>query len=451
MLPRFLQDRFQKLKASPSLALFGNRPFLLLWLSQMISTVGDWALYIVVPVTVYKATGSKTALGLSFVAGTLPTLLFALLGGVLADRWPQKRTMIAADLARTGAISLLLLVSNMRHFGPHDLALFYTVSFLVASFSCFFGPARQSLMRRVVPQADLMQANSLIFTGMQACSLLGPAIGGLLVASLSAKSVFLFDAATFAASALAIAWIAQPSAADLPARKVPRGPKGVWMDACEGLAYVGGSPILRPALVMLLTAIAASQITNTLEFPFVHDLWHGGGGMYAGLISVGFAASLLTGLAASGPLRSTPPARLLLVGLSIMAVTGLVFAGSGNVFLGGAMLFLSGVGNTIENIGNMTLFQSAAPPQLQGRVSATIALLAKIATSVGSLLMAGLTLYFPGPAALRLIFAAVALVYLFCGVFAWLTLGRFTAQDIADAGAPPKPELVPEHAEPARA
>ncbi len=433
-----LQDySLEKLKQSPALALFGNGPFRLLWLAQMISTMGDWALYIVVPVTVYKATGSKSALGISFICGTLPTLLFSLLGGVLADRWNQKRTMIAADLARTGAILLLLFVSSMKHLGRHDLLLFYTVSFLVASFSCFFSPARQSLMRIVVPKADLMQANSLSFTGIQACSLLGPAVGGLLLTLTTPKSVFIFDAATFAMSALLIGLITVDKSLVPPPRKIPRGPKGVWQDAQEGISYVGSSPILRPALVMLLIAVTASQITNTLEFPFVHDLWHGGPGQYASLVSIGFSASLLTGLVASGPLRSALPARMLLIGFSIMGVSTLVFAGSKDIFIGGAMLFVSCVGNMIENIGNMTLFQQAAPPELQGRVSATISLLQKIAMSVGSLLMVGLTLHFHGPLTLRLIFAGVALVYLFCGLLAWTTLGRFTAQDIADSGAAP--------------
>ena len=437
----------QKLKESPALALFGNRSFLLLWLAQMISTVGDWALYVAVPVVVYSATHSKSDLGISFICGTLPALLFSLLGGVLADRWPQKRTMIAADLARAGAILLLLLISNTKHLGKHDLLLFYTVSFLTASFSCFFSPARQSLMRMIVPKADLMQANSLIFTGVQGCYFAGLALGGLLLTLANPKGVFAFDAATFALSALVVGFIATP-AAETPKRKIPRGPKGVWEDAHEGLAYVGTSPILRPALVMLLTAVTASQITNTLEFPFVRDLWHGGAGQFAELLSIGCLATFLTGLVASGTLRSVSPARLLLTGFSTMAVTTLIFAGSKEIFLGGAMLFLCGIGNTIENIGNITLFQSAAPLELQGRVTATIGLLVKSATSMGSLLMVGLTLHFHGPIALRLIFVGVALVYLFCGLLAWTTLGRFTAQDIADAGAP---EPAPERPEPVHA
>ncbi len=310
-----------------ALALFRNRPFALLWLSQMISNLGDMALYIVLPVTVYKATGSKSELAITFVCGTLPALLFSLLGGVLADRWPQRRTMIAADLARMAALLLLLLVHNVKHFGPHDLLLFYTVSFLVASFSCFFSPARQSLMRIAVPKEQLLQANSLVFTGSQGCSLLGPAVGGLLLAFLSAKSVFVFDAATFAVSALLIALVQVPLSAlqDRPT-KPRRGPAGVWEDAREGISYITKSQILRPALTLILFAAASSQITNTLEFPFVRDVWHGSAGQYAALVSIGYAAAVLTGAAGAGPLRSVAPARLLLIGFLIMGVTGLFFA-----------------------------------------------------------------------------------------------------------------------------
>ena len=442
----------QKIGASPALAVLRNPGVALLWLAQMISNLGDWALYIVVPVTVYKATGSKSALGIAFVCGTLPALLFSLLGGVLADRWPQRRTMIAADLARMGAILLLLLVANPRHFGPHDLALFYVVSFLTASFSCFFGPARQSLMRVVVPREQLVQANSLIFTGSQACSLLGPAIGGLLLAYFSPKGVFVFDAATFGISALMVSFISINKAAAPVARKVPRGPAGVWEDAREGIAFIAASRVLRPALTMLLCAMAASQITNTLEFPFVRDLWGGGSREYAALVSLGFGAALLAGVAGIGPLRSQPPARLLLTGFTIMGVTGLVFAWTTGIVLGGAMLFVSCVGNSIGNIGNMTLFQTGAPPHMQGRVSATISLCQRMALTVGGLLTAGLSTLAPGTAGLRLIFAGVAAAYLGIAALAWLTLGHFSAQDIADAANPPAepPAAVPS-AEPARA
>ncbi len=437
----------QKLSASPALALLRNRSILQLWLAQMISLIGDMALLIVIPVTVYKATGSKSALGIAFVCEMLPALLFSLLGGVLADRWPQKRTMIAADLARGASLLLLLHVASAKHFGPSDLTLFYAVSFLVASFSCFFGPARQSLMRLVVPKEHLMQANSLIFSGMQGCYLLGPAIGGLLLAYLAPKSVFVFDALTFAASALIVSAIRlDPAAA--PVRKPPRGPKGVWEDAREGILYIAGSRVLRPALILLLCMVTSSEVTNLLEFPFVRDLWHGGSSQFATLVSLGFAASLLAGAAGMGPLGSVPPARLLLVGLTLMGLSGLVFAQTSGLVLGGAMLFVSGAGNSVANIGNMTLFQATAPPEMQGRVSATISLCQKMAMMVGALLMMGLTTAASGGSGLRLIFSGVGVAYLLCGALAWFTLKHLTNQDVVEAGAE---AAAPAAAEPSRA
>ncbi len=446
-----------------ALALLRNRPFALLWLAQMISNLGDMALYIVLPVTVYQATHSKSDLGLTFVCGTLPALLFSLLGGVFADRWPQRRTMIAADLARMAAVLLLLLVHNPKHFGPHDLTLFYTVSFLVASFSCFFSPARQSIMRVAVPKEQILQANSLVFTGSQACNLLGPAVGGLLLAFLSAKSVFAFDAATFAASALLIAFVPlSPSAMQGRPGKPRRGPAGVWEDAREGISYITKSRILRPALTLLLFAAASSQITNTLEFPFVRDVWNhgsGGSGQFAALVSIGYAAAMLTGAAGAGPLRGVAPARLLLTGFLIMGVTGLFFAWTTGLVVGGALLFVSCTGNSILNIGNLTLFQRSAPPHIQGRVSATISLCMKMALTVGNLLMVALSSVLHGPHGLRLIFTGVAVAYFFCGLLAWTRLGHLSAQDVNDAlqtpsepPAPPgSPPAMSGQAEPSRA
>jgi len=439
-----------------ALALFRNRPFALLWLAQMISNLGDAALLIVIPVTVYQATHSKSALGIAFVCGTLPALLFSLLGGVMGDRWPQRRTMIAADLARMAALLLLLFVHNVKHFGPHDLLLFYTVSFLVASFSCFFSPARQSLLRVLVAREQLVQANSVMFSGSQTSSLLGPGVGALLLAVFAAKSVFVFDAATFAGSALLLGFIRMPVGVVPASRKPPRGPAGVWADAQEGVTFITRSRILRPALTMLLFAVTASQITNTLEFPFVRDLWHGGPSQYAGLVSLSFGAAFLAGASGIGPLRSVPPARLLLIGFTIQGLTGLVFAQTTGIVIGGAMLFVSCVGNGILNIGNMVLFQTTAPPHMQGRVSATISLCIKLAMTIGGLLMAGLTTLVPGPGGLRPIFSGVAVAYLLCGLLAWFTLGHLTEQDVLDAAAanaapPPQPVGAGDRSESSRA
>jgi len=404
------------------LTLFQDRRFLLLWLAQVISSLGDWALLVVLPVTLYNASGSKLALGLAMIAGTLPVLLFGLIGGVYADRWNRRRTMIAADLGRALAILLLLGIANSRHFGPHDLAAFYGVAFLVASFSCFFSPARVGLMTTLLPREKLLQANALTLSGMQLTMLLGPALGGLLVAWAHPRGAFIFDAATFAASAILVSLIA--NVPTVVGTKAARGLAGVWADAGDGLRFVWGSPILRPTLILLSVAVIGGNVINTLEFAFVRDIWHGTGRQFGFIVSCIGLAALLTSLLGASAMKSAPPARLMLPGFFVMALADLLISLSHNLYAGAGLLFVSGIGNALVNLALATLFQMTAPNEIQGRVSATISLVNRLAMTLGSMLAALLAVRYPATAALRPIFGGVAGMLLLCGLLVWPLLGR---------------------------
>src|SRR5688572_25432156 len=92
------------------LILLSQRNFALLWAGQLISSLGDWLLWIALPFYVYERTGSALATGATFIAQTLPPILFGSLAGIFVDRWDRKQTMVIADLARFLVILLLLLV-----------------------------------------------------------------------------------------------------------------------------------------------------------------------------------------------------------------------------------------------------------------------------------------------------------------------------------------------------
>lgn len=439
-------------KESASLSLFRNRNFLWLWLAYVISNLGDAALAVALSVTVYNGTNSKTALGLSMVFGTLPVVLFGLIGGVFADRWNRRRTMIVADLGRALAVLLLLGIPNAHFkalFNAHDMGLVYTASFLVASLSCFFSPARQGLLPVLVPRERLLQANSLMLSANQATMFLGPALGGLLIRCFHPRGVFLFDAATFVASAFFVRLVA--NVATMPGAKAARGVAGLWQDAGEGLHFVWTSRVLRPALILLSLVVAGGGVYNTLEFPFVRDLWGGNGQQFSLLVSLSGLAALLTGLATVGPIRSSPPARLIAPGFTVMGVTGLVFAGSTNIYLGGAMIFLMTVANTFSNLGQMTLFLTTAPNHLQGRVSATIGLVNKLSIAIGAALAVALTAFFPASTALRPIFFGFGVTYVLCGLLAWLLLSRLDRSAFEPPVTPPPPPDPPRAASLARA
>ncbi len=427
-------------KEPSRLLLFRDRNFLWLWLAYVISNLGDTALAVALSITVYNGTNDKAVSGLTVVFGALPVLLFGLVGGVFADRWNRRRTMIAADLGRAVTVLLLLSIPNAHfhgHFSAHDRGLVYAVSFLVVSFSCFFSPSRQGLLPALVPREKLLQANSLMLTANQATLCLGPALGGLLVTQLHPGGVFIFDSATFVASALLVRLIA--NIATPPGPKAARGVSGLWREAREGLHYVWTSRILRPSLVLLSLVVVGGAVYNALEYPFVRDLWHGDGKQFALLGTLSGLAAVLTGLATMGPIRSTPPVRLVAPGFAMMGITGLVFAASANIYLGGAMVFLMAVANTFSNLGQMTLFLATAPNHLQGRVSATVGLVNKLSLLVGGALATSLVVFFPASTALRPIFGGFGVTYILCGLLAWFLLGGLGRSAFAPPAPPPDP------------
>ena len=439
------------IKESSILSLFRERNFLWLWLAYVISNLGDRALAIALSVTIYDATNSKTALGLSLIFGTLPVLLFGLAGGVFADRWNRRRTMITADVGRALAVLLLLYIPSAHfkaHFDAHDKSIVYAAAFLVASFSCFFSPARQSLLPAIVPRGKLLQANGLMLSANQATLFLGPTLGGLLISVFHPRGVFLFDAATFIASAFFVRLITDVVV--MPGTKSARGVAGLWREAGEGLRYVSTSRVLRPSLVLLSLVVIGGAVYNTLELPFVKDVWGGDDKQYALLAALSGLAAVLTGLATVGPIRSAPPARLIAPGFTVMGIAGLGFAASTNIYLGGAMVFVMTVANTFSNLGQMTLFLASAPNNIQGRVSATVSLVNKLSESVGIALTIALAALFPAPAAMRPIFSGFGVTYILCGLLAWLLLGRLDNSAFNPPAAPP-PTDPPRHVSFARA
>lgn len=424
------RDSDVELLASPELpySLLRDRNFLLLWLGQLISNIGDAALLIAVPVAVYNATSSRGALSLVTIAAAVPTLLLGMFAGVFVDRWNRKRTMIVSDLARMCGVLLMLGVR-----GPDQILLFYVATFWIAAFSCFFSPARFAIIRVLLPKQDLLRANALISSGMQITSLVGPALGGLLLATAGRQVVFQFDAATFIVSALCIAMIRMSAA---PATASPRVFEGVWRDMLEGVRFVMSRPILTGMIALLGIIAIGAEISNTLEYAFVKDIWHSG--RLFGYLMSGFGLGMIAaGALVSGPLRNLDPKRLLRIGLAILTVGGFGWAVSPNAAWGAAALFVFGFGNVLLNIPLYTLFQTATTPTMMGRVTATVTVVTRASMLIaGGLAAALMTL------PLQPIFLGLAGVYLLSALLAHPLLNRDHEDDLAPEMNEKQGELI---------
>jgi DHA3 family tetracycline resistance protein-like MFS transporter len=178
------------------------RDFRMLWTGLTVSLIGDGLYFVALAWEVYRISNVPTAMSAVGLAWTLPLVLFVLLGGVVTDRFDRRKVMIASDAIRGTAVatmSILSLTGTIRLWHVFVLVAVY------GSGEAFFGPALGAIVPQVVPEDRLVEANSLDSMMDPLCfRLLGPALGGLLVATVGSGAAFAVDAGTFVISALAV-------------------------------------------------------------------------------------------------------------------------------------------------------------------------------------------------------------------------------------------------------
>src|ERR671911_160195 len=186
---------------STSDSLLRNGRFLRLWIGQGTSFVGDAVSMVALVVLVVEITGSASAVGGALVARLLPTIASPL-AGVLADRLDRRIILVATDLAR--AVLVLGLVF------ARDLATIYVLVFLMGLARTLFNPTVRAAFPSVVGAGDLTRANALVGGTFSVSETAGPALGGLLVATVGVEAAFVLDSATYLVSAVLLSLIRLP-------------------------------------------------------------------------------------------------------------------------------------------------------------------------------------------------------------------------------------------------
>lgn len=236
------------------LAPLRHRSFRLLFGGQVVSDLGDWLDFLaLIALIVYRWNLGPSALAALSIAVALPFAVIAPFSGVWVDRLPRKMLLIAADIGRALVVFGLVFAPN--------LFIILALVFIRGVFSTFFGPARQAMIAAVVRHDDLLAANSLSQLSFQLTKILGPALGGLLVAAIGPRSAFMVDAATFLVSAALIVQL--PNIA--PAARANAEPEvqasRFWREFREGLSCL----IRRRSLFM---AVACNSAAWVIIFTF---------------------------------------------------------------------------------------------------------------------------------------------------------------------------------------
>jgi MFS family permease len=350
--------------SSPLLAL-QHRNFRLLWLGQLISVSGSmmqsaailWHVSLLVP-----DDQKGLALGAVGLVRVLPTVGFSLFGGVIADALNRRKVMLLTQAAMTLFAGLLALLTLQ---GTATLWQLYTLTGLAAAAGAVDNPARQSLFPTLVPREHLPNAISLNTIMFEVAAVLGPTIGGLLIASTDLGWVYVVNAASFLAVIASLLLMR-----NVPAHAPGRRQQGLSLGAAmEGLRFTFREPLIRSTMVLDFFANFFASAIALLPI-FAQDILSVGAQGYGWLYAAPSIGALLTSLVMVRVVdRIEHRGRLLLWSIALYAVVTIVFGLSRSFWLTFLCLAIFGASDTVSTVLRNIIRQLNTPDELRGRMS----------------------------------------------------------------------------------
>ncbi len=350
----------------------GNGTYVKLWLAQGASSLGDALARIGLLVAVTMATDSPMLLTAVVVAQAIPAIVLGPAAGVLVDRWHKKRVMVLADLLRAGFFMGAALLPTPP--------MLIAVAFCSTAASVFFSPARVAVVPKIVGEEEYITAVGLERTTVQAMSLLGPPIGGALVALLGPGIAFAVNSATFLFSALLVLLAALPTVA----QAIDKAPGWFRREFREGLQVIVDSEILRYLLTLFAVVLVFAGGLGVLLVDYLRnqlavsptELGIAEGALAAGLlISAGLVGYFGKGI---------PRGRLIVGAIFLIGLVSVTCFAQPNYLWFTVWLFTLGLCDGLSEVPINAVLVEAAPEDKRGRVTTVYGSLMRVAAIVGA-------------------------------------------------------------------
>jgi MFS family permease len=386
-------------RAFPALAV---GPYRLLLSGNLCAMLAYQASVVATGYAAFQMTGAATMLGLISLALGLPLLLFALIGGVVADRLPRHRVLLAAQgtLGTTAAaLAGLALTGLLRPWHLIAIGLVQGTAF------AFNMPARQALVADLVGPERLRSAIALNTSGINCCRIAGPALAGALLAipAIGFSGVFVAMAGLYVVALVLLVRI------DVPPRRPRTVATSGVADVLEGLRYIRSSPVLLALLGLAFVPLLFGMPYQTLMPVFAERVF-GVGAQGLGVLMAAAGVGSLIGSIAVAALAAFPRPAVLQLGVGVLfGASLLAFALAPSFVVAVATLVVVGFTSAAYTAINNTLVLANAEPRLHGRVM-SVYLITFAVSPVAALPMSWLTDWLGAPATVAgggLIVAAV--------------------------------------------
>lgn len=354
-----------------------QRSFRLLWLSELVSVLGDQFTMLALPWLVLQITGSPFAMGIVFAVMGVPRAIFMLIGGATTDRYSPRFLIIVTNIIRMALVGIL---GALVILGQNEMWLIYGFALLFGLADAFFYPAISAILPQVVIKEQLEPANAVIQGTAHLSSFVGPAVAGTVIAFFAQKSAdpnpgestgvgvaLLIDAATFFLSALLI-W----GVRTLHAHERNDSPFAeVVAEIIDGIRFAWSELTRRTVFLGLIGITLLINAPLAIGLPvFAHQrLAEGAAGL--GAISAAWGLGAVFGNAVAGGF-SRPAAAVfgpivfLSMGVSGVGVAALSFFD--DVYSACAILFVVGTFDGYVIVQLMSWFQRTTPEELMGRM-----------------------------------------------------------------------------------
>jgi MFS family permease len=379
--------------AAHAFAALRHRNFQLFYAGQFLSLIGTWMQATSEGWLVLNLTNSEFLLGVVTAVSSLPTLLFSLYAGAVADRADKRRIIIRANaVALVLALLLGTLIVTRRVTYPAVLG----IAFALGTVNAFEVPTRQSFFVDLVGKEDLQNAIALNSAQFNATRIVGPAIAGWVIGIAGTAACFFANSVSYVFVIIGLMMIR------LPGFRAPERHEGTLETIREGLAYIRSVREIR-TLVWLIAAMSVLGFPYVMLMPvFARDVLHVGAQGLGALLAATGAGALAGGLALATLGTRFRRGRMMLAGSLSFCASVVAFSFSRSFPLSLVLLAMVGFTVIFNNANANALLQSIVPNRLRGRVMSVYIFMFVGTAPVGSLVAGAVSKWLGAPADLRI-------------------------------------------------
>lgn len=372
-----------------------HRNFRLYWFGQIVSLTGTWMQIVAQGWLVYRLTDSPLMLGLVNVVGLLPVVPISLLGGAISDRVPRRSLILVTEIVLMGQAFVLALLT---YSGMIQVWHVMVLSFVLGAAAALEQPARLAFIMDVVGKEDLTNAVALNSSVYNAARIVGPAIAGVLVASIGEAGCFFVNGVTYLAVILALLAIRLPQQVQKPGGEPVEQPR-LAGSVVDGLKYTWNTRVIRSLMIIV-------ALSSFLTLPYIalmpvfagSVLQTGPEGLGFLMTSVGVGA--ITGALLVANVRPGHRGRWLTVANVVAPLFLLLFCFSQTFFASIVLVLFVGGGNAVRQTLANSMIQLNTADVYHGRVMSVFNLTFNGMSRVGALVIGGVAEFSGAPLAI---------------------------------------------------